>query len=168
MTTMTIVTTRRSLAGAECPVSRSIEQVGEWWSILILRDAVMGITRFDDFQAHLRIAPSMLTRRLRKLVAEGLLERRRYQDHPPRYDYTLTPRGEEFAAVVLALAGWWNRSVDPDRRSVVVVDSETGAEVEPVVVDARTGRLIEWPRHVFAAGPAASARARTRLAQIVA
>ena len=105
--------------------------------------------------------PSILTRRLRKLVAEGLLKRRRYHDHPERYEYVLTRRGEQFSAVVLALAGWWNDTVEPQCRSIVVVDAETGAEVEPVVVDARTGprlagrrRLRRWSGGVAAgAGP---------------
>ncbi len=167
VTTVRVVTARKSLDRAECPVSRSIEQIGEWWSILILRDAITGITRFDDFRRHLRIGPSMLTRRLRKLVAEGLLERRRYHDHPERYEYVLTRRGEQFSAVVLALAGWWNDAVEPQCRSIVVVDAETGAEVEPVVVDARTGARLAWPRHVFAAGPGASPQARARLPAVV-
>ena len=160
------MTARKSLDRAECPVSRSIEQIGEWWSILILRDAITGITRFDDFQRHLRIGPSMLTRRLRKLVAEGLLERRRYQDHPARYEYVSTS-----AARSSPRSCWRSPDGGTTRsnhsRSIVVVDSETGAEVEPVVVDARTGARIEWPRHVFAAGPGASPQARARLPAVV-
>ena len=66
----------------QCPIARSLERVGEWWSILILRDALRGLTRFDEFQKNLGIAPNMLTRRLNGLVAAGLLERRRYSEGP--------------------------------------------------------------------------------------
>ena len=67
-----------------CPIARSLERVGEWWSMLIMRDALHGFTRFDEFQRSLGIAPNMLTRRLNALVDAGLLERRRYSEHPPR------------------------------------------------------------------------------------
>jgi len=71
----------------QCPIARSLERVGEWWSILILRDALHGLTRFDEFQKSLGIAPNMLTRRLNALVEGGLLERRRYSERPPRDEY---------------------------------------------------------------------------------
>ncbi len=70
-----------------CPIARSLERVGEWWSMLIMRDALYGMTRFDEFQTSLGIAPNMLTRRLTALVEAGLLERRLYNERPPRYEY---------------------------------------------------------------------------------
>ena len=69
---------RKSFGKMACPIARSLERVGEWWSILIIRDALHGFTRFDEFQKSLNIAPNMLTRRLSALVDAGLLERRRY------------------------------------------------------------------------------------------
>jgi len=86
-----------------CPIARSLERVGEWWSILILRDAFRGLTRFDQFQKSLGIAPNMLTRRLTALVEAELLERRRYSEHPPRDEYVLTARGRDFRPVIVAL-----------------------------------------------------------------
>ncbi|WP_425425210.1 winged helix-turn-helix transcriptional regulator [Amycolatopsis saalfeldensis] len=71
---------------------RSLDDVGQWWGMLILRDAFDGFTRFDEFERNLGIAPNLLTRRLRKLVEAGLLERRRYQDRPPLHEYVLAPR----------------------------------------------------------------------------
>ena len=68
----------KSFGNMACPIARSLERVGEWWSMLILRDAFQGLTRFDEFQKSLDIAPNMLTRRLKALVEAGLLERRRY------------------------------------------------------------------------------------------
>ena len=89
---------RKSFGNMQCPIARSLERVGEWWSILILRDAFHGLTRFDQFQKSLGIAPNMLTRRLNGLVEAGLLERRRYSEHPPRDEYVLTERGARLSA----------------------------------------------------------------------
>ncbi len=75
---------RKSFGDLQCPIARSLERVGEWWSILILRDAFHGLKRFDEFQKNLDIAPNMLTRRLHALVESGLLEKQRYSEHPPR------------------------------------------------------------------------------------
>lgn len=87
---------RKTFRDMQCPIARSLERVGEWWSILILREAVYGTTRFDDFQRRLEIAPNMLTRRLNALVEEGLLARRQYSDRPPRFEYVLTDAGRDF------------------------------------------------------------------------
>src|SRR6266487_4290874 len=106
---------RKSFARMACPIARSLERVGEWWSILILRDALGGLTRFDQFQRSLDIAPNMLTRRL-----NGLLERRRYSERPPRDEYVLTPRGRDFRPVVVALYAWGNRHFAPEGASVVL------------------------------------------------
>ena len=88
---------RTSFADAECPIALGLEAVGEWWTILILRDVFDGFTRFDDLQRNLGISPSMLTRRLTALTDAGLLERRRYSERPPRDEYVLTERGAAFS-----------------------------------------------------------------------
>src|SRR5262245_12515092 len=74
---------RTSFESLDCPIARSLECIGEWWSILILRDAFLGASRFDDFQKRLGIAPNMLARRLRTLTERGVLERRQYSERPP-------------------------------------------------------------------------------------
>src|ERR1700760_2178844 len=94
---------RKSFQKMQCPVARSLEHVGEWWSILILRDAMHGMTRFDEFQKSLEIAPNILTRRLSALVDAGLLERRQYNERPPRFEYVLTDRGRDFRPVLISL-----------------------------------------------------------------
>src|ERR1700722_7918913 len=116
----------KGFAAMPCPIARSLERVGEWWSILILRDAFKGKTRFDQFQKSLEIAPNMLTRRLNALVESGLFERRRYSDHPPREEYLLTERGRDFRPVLWTLLTWGNKHFAPEGASVVLVDSETG------------------------------------------
>jgi DNA-binding HxlR family transcriptional regulator len=97
---------RKSFADMTCPIARSLEHVGEWWSMLILRDAFGGTTRFDDFQQSLGIAPNMLARRLAALVEAGLLEKRRYSERPPRDEYLLTARGRDFKPVLAALVAF--------------------------------------------------------------
>ena|SRR5487761_66961 len=152
----------KSFGTMQCPIARSLERVGEWWSILILRDAFQGLTRFDQFQRSLDIAPNILTRRLNALVASGLLERRRYNERPPRYEYVLTERGRDFRPVLLALLAWGNKHFAPEGPSVVVVDTETGKPVEAVLVDRASGAIIAGPRFRTAAGPAADERTRRR------
>src|ERR1700739_890121 len=112
----------KSFGAMQCPIARSLERVGEWWSILILRDALHGLSRFDEFQKSLGIAPNMLTRRLNALVLAGLLERRRYSEHPPRDEYRLTGRGRDFRLVVLALLAWGNRHFAPEGASVMLIN----------------------------------------------
>ena len=148
---------RKSFGGMQCPIARSLEHVGEWWSILILRDAAQGTRRFDAFQKNLGIAPNMLTRRLAGLVEAGLLERRRYSERPPRDEYVLTPRGEDFRPVLWAILAFGNRHYAPEGESVVLVDAETGQRAEPVLVDRVSGKEMSPAGFRAAPGPAASA-----------
>jgi DNA-binding HxlR family transcriptional regulator len=153
-----------SFSKMDCPIARSLERVGEWWSILILRDAFAGLTRFDEFEQSLGVAPNMLSRRLAELVKSGLLAKRRYNARPPRYEYLLTERGRDFRPVLMAMLAFGNKHFAPEGASVVVVDAETGALADPVVVDRASGRLLVEPDFITAAGPAASAATRLRIA----
>jgi DNA-binding HxlR family transcriptional regulator len=153
---------RKSFSNMQCPIARSLDLVGEWWSILILRDALHGLTRFDEFQKSLGIAPNMLTRRLSALVDADLLERRRYSERPPRDEYILTERGRDFRPVILALLTWGNKHLMPEGASVMLVDAETGVEADPVLVDRRSGRSIISPAFKMVPGPAAGERMRRR------
>src|ERR1700730_10149616 len=155
---------RKSFDNMECPVACSLERVGEWWSILILRDAVQGLTRLDEFQKSLGIAPNMLPRRLKGLVEVGILERRRYNERPPRDEYLPTERGRDFRPVLLALLAWGNKHFAPEGASVNLVDAKTGSPVDPMLVDPATGRPINTPDYALIAGPAAGERTRRRYA----
>ena len=135
----------KSFGKMPCPVARSLERVGEWWSILIIRDALHGLTRFDQFEDSLGIAPNMLTRRLAALVKAGVLEKRRYSERPPRYEYVLTERGRDFQPVIVAMQAWGNKHFAPEGPSVVVVDSKTGEVADPVLVDRNSGRPLVEP-----------------------
>ena len=153
---------RKSFEGMQCPVARSLEHVGEWWSILILRDAFHGLTRFDQFQKSLGIAPNMLTRRLNALVESGLLERRLYSERPPREEYILTERGRDFRPVLWAIMAWGNKHFAPEGPSVVVVNRQTGAIAEPVIVDRVSGLPMIPEFFRSAPGPAANDSTRAR------
>jgi DNA-binding HxlR family transcriptional regulator len=156
----------KSFGSMPCPIARSLERVGEWWSMLILRDALHGMTRFDQFQNSLGIAPNMLARRLNALVNAGLLERRRYSEHPPRDEYLPTACGRDFQPVLIALLAWGNKHFAPEGASVLLVNAETGAAVDPILVDPATGRPIRKPDYAFVPGPAAPERTRRRYASV--
>ncbi len=153
---------RKSFGSMQCPIARSLERVGEWWSILILRDAFHGLTQFDQFQKSLGIAPNMLTRRLNALVENGLLERRRYSERPPRDEYVLTERGRDFRPVLWSLLAWGNTHFAPEGPSVVVVDAETGQPADPVLVDRNSGKVMTHATFRSAPGAAADAQTRAR------
>ena len=99
---------RASLAALPCPIARTLDLVGEWWTLLIVRDALLGARRFDDFKAT-GIADNVLSARLKKLTEAGVLKRARYQTHPDRYEYLLTEKGHALAPVILALRSWGKR-----------------------------------------------------------
>ncbi|UAK24682.1 winged helix-turn-helix transcriptional regulator [Sphingomonas nostoxanthinifaciens] len=128
-------------AQGPCPIGRALSLVGDAWSMMILRDAGYGRTRFDQFRTGLGIAPNILTRRLAALTDAGLLERRRYSERPPRDEYVITARGRDFLPILLAI-GAWGRQHCGDGPLSRTVDASTGAPIEAVVVDRATGRPI--------------------------
>jgi DNA-binding HxlR family transcriptional regulator len=155
----------KDIGNTLCPMARALEKVSDPWSALILRDAFYGLTRFDEFEKSLGIAPNILTRRLSTLVAEGLLERRQYCERPPRFEYVMTARGRDFRPVLLTLMAWGNKHFSPEGPALQLVDQSTGAVVEPVLVDAASGKVINEHEHVCVAGPAASEGMKRHLAR---
>jgi DNA-binding HxlR family transcriptional regulator len=151
---------RTNFAKMPCPIARGLERVGEWWSILILRDVLSGKTRFDALQGNLGIAPGMLTRRLNALVKAGLLKRRRYQTRPPRYEYVPTEKAEDFRDVLLALTLWGNKHFAPEGPRVLIADRETGALADPILIDRNTGQPLTRDRYKYVASPAPQRRHR--------
>jgi DNA-binding HxlR family transcriptional regulator len=152
---------RTRFESQDCPVARSLGCVGELWSILILRDAFVGASRFDDFQKRLGIAPNMLARRLRTLTDKGLFERRRYTDRPPRFEYLLTDRGRDFFPVLASLGTWARRHVAQDT-TVQIADRRSGAVLDPVVVDRTTLAPITADTAGFVRAPVAPPPVRGR------
>ncbi|PKN79405.1 MAG: transcriptional regulator, partial [Chloroflexi bacterium HGW-Chloroflexi-9] len=98
-----------ALSDLHCSVARSLDVVGERWTLLVLRDAFQGKRRFEEFSRSLPVARNVLTDRLRTLVEHGVLERRQYEEHPPRFEYRLTPKGMDLYPVIVALIQWGDR-----------------------------------------------------------
>ena len=124
-----------------CPIARSLAVFGDAWSLLILRDAHAGLTRFDQFRKSLGIAPTILSRRLATLTEEGMLEKRLYSAHPPREEYVLTAAGSDVLPV-LFMIGEWGRQHRSSGDLVRFLDAETGTEIKPVAIDENTGARI--------------------------
>jgi DNA-binding HxlR family transcriptional regulator len=108
-----LVMRHKSLENSTCPIARSIDRIGEWWTVLILRDAARGMKRFQEFQESLGITPNILSKRLSGLVSAGIMERRQYSVRPPRFEYLLTERGRYFGPVLTALREWETTNFDP-------------------------------------------------------
>ncbi|MEP7043193.1 MAG: helix-turn-helix domain-containing protein [Dokdonella sp.] len=130
-----------------CPLARGLDSVGDVWSMLILRDAHVGLTRFDQFRKNLGIAPTMLVKRLGALTDAGLLEKRIYSERPPREEYVLTKAGRDFLPVLLMIGAWAQRNCGENLARYI--DDETGIEIQPIGVDAVTGaKLGSRPMHM--------------------
>jgi DNA-binding HxlR family transcriptional regulator len=152
---------RKSFAEMECPVARTLEVMGEWWSMLIIRDAFHGVRRFEAFQARLGIARNMLTRRLAALIDAGILEKRPYSAHPPRFEYRLTAKGRDLFPVLITLMNWGNRWAAPRKGPVVrLVHRTTGDEVAPILADAASGKALGPHDVTLAEGPGAGPETR--------
>lgn len=119
---------RKSFADMACPIARSLDIVGEWWTLLIIRDALVGATRFEEFR-RTGIADNILSARLDLLVREGIFERRAYQDHPPRHEYLLTEKGRDLLPVIVALGMWGLKWTDGPGRPPRLVHTRCESEI---------------------------------------
>ena len=124
-----------------CPIARSLDVLGDAWTILILRDASAGLTRFDQFRKSLGIAPTMLTKRLAMLTEEKLLEKRQYSERPPREEYVLTEAGRDYVPVLFMIAAWGQKHRG-EGKLTRFLDAENGTDIKPVAIDAATGAAI--------------------------
>jgi DNA-binding HxlR family transcriptional regulator len=130
--------------GQRCPVARTLELVGDRWTLLIVRDLLGGTHRFHDLQTGLPgLAPNILSDRLKLMEEHGLVARRFYSDHPPRAEYALTAKGEELGVVIGALAAWGSRHVATRAR---LVDADSGQEVRLGYFRADTGERVSGRR----------------------
>ncbi len=151
---------RKSFADLECNIARSVEEVGDGWSLMILRNALLGARRFQDFEQQLSAPPTTLARRLQSLTEHGFFVRRTYESRPPREEYELTDKGLDFLPVLLSLAAWGGRWLSPEGAPLELIDPDTGVPIEPVVVDAGTQRPLVAGQVGVRPGPGASAELR--------
>lgn len=140
---------RKSFADMHCSVAQCVEVVGEWWSMLIIRDAFLGVTRFDEFQERLGIARNILNQRLTRLVEEGVMDKVAYSDHPPRYDYRLTTKGRDLWPVVTAMRQWGDKYAAPDGPPLRIVHKKCGKVSQAVMTCSVCGEPLT-PRDVRA------------------
>jgi DNA-binding HxlR family transcriptional regulator len=147
---------RTSFADLNCSVAQCLEIVGEWWSLLIVRDAFLGVTRFDDFQSRLGISRNILTGRLNRLVDNGVLTRVPYQDHPPRSEYRLTDKGRDLWPVVTAMRQWGDQWAAPGGPPLNMRHSACGRIVEAVPVCSHCREPLDARAVTAVPGPGAS------------
>ncbi len=134
---------RTRFADMPCPIARALDAVGEWWTLLILREAHLGARRFDDFQERLGIARNILAARLKSLVADDILEKRAVPDEGlRRTEYCLTTKGRAIGPVLLALADWGNRFNDLGP-SVSIETADSGEPVALRTVKLSDGSFVE-------------------------
>jgi DNA-binding HxlR family transcriptional regulator len=133
---------RKSFADMNCSVAQCLEIVGEWWTLLILRDVFLGYSRFDEFESRLGIARNVLTQRLERLVDAGVLERVPYQERPVRHDYLLTEKGRDLWQVVTAMRQWGDRWAAPDGSPVELVHHACGEVVNVVPSCSHCGEQL--------------------------
>jgi len=135
----------RTYPDQDCSVARTLEVIGERWTLLIMRDAFFGVHRFDDFQQRLGIARNVLATRLAHLCEEGLLERRPYSEHPHRFEYHLTDAGRDLGPVLLALIKWGDRHhPSPKGPPVRTLHRGCGGEVDARMHCQACGAHVEY------------------------
>jgi DNA-binding HxlR family transcriptional regulator len=140
--------------GQTCSIAESLEVIGERWSLLIVRDVLNGNRRFGEIQGSLGVARNVLSARLQRLLAEGILERRPYQQSPERFEYFLTEKGLNLWPALIALLNWGDRySTNPDGPPKIIIHKECGGRVSDrgiceecgQVLNARDARQIPGP-----------------------
>lgn len=148
---------RTSFAEMHCSIGQSLERVGEWWTLLIVRDLHLGLRRFDDLAENLGISRNLLTHRLSRLIADGIVERRPYRERPTRYEYHLTEAGCDLVPVLLALMAWGDKwATPPGGPPVRLVHNECGQECTPEVCCSTCRTPLTAANVTALAGPGAA------------
>jgi DNA-binding HxlR family transcriptional regulator len=139
---------RTRFDASPCPIARTTDLIGDWWTPIVLREAFLGRRRFDEFQQSLDVSRGVLAQRLSRLVDEGLLERKLYEERPPRYEYVLTEKGRSFYPVLAAMFRWGSDWLweEGSETPFELYDRDTGQAIRPRLVDERTGEPIDVRR----------------------
>jgi DNA-binding HxlR family transcriptional regulator len=153
---------RTSFAGMRCSLARGLELIGDWWSPLIVRDLFLNVTRFDDLVEDLGISRNLLTRRLKTLIASGIVERTAYQHRPTRYEYRLSEAGRDLVPAMLALTEWGDRWASPkEGRPMLFVHKSCGHQFRPQVTCSACGEAISANAVAAVPGPGGAAEPGT-------
>lgn len=155
----------KSFAGMRCSVAGALEIIGDRWTLLLLRDLGLGLSRYDDFRKSCGIPTTTLSKRLQSLEAHGVVQRTRYSERPPRDEYHLTEKGRDLWTVTTALREWGDRwdASGYGAPTVEVVDRDTDRKLRLALVDPETGQVVPRNRIRLRPGPGADDRVRTLL-----
>jgi DNA-binding HxlR family transcriptional regulator len=149
---------RHDYPGQACSLAKSLEVIGERWSLLIVRDVMNGNRRFSSIQASLGVARNVLSSRLQRLIDEDILERRAYQESPPRHEYFLTEKGLDLWPTLMALMHWGDRhSAGPEGPPVLVIHKDCGGPVSERGVCESCGKTLNARDARSLPGPGAAA-----------
>ena len=152
---------RTSLEHAECPIARALDAIGDWWSLLIIREALLGRRRFGEFQRNLGLAKNILTVRLRALIDRGILATAQASDGSAYQEYVLTPKGRGLFPVLVALRQWSEEFDEyPEEIATLLVDRDSGRPVKKLELHASDGRLLNAGDTTLKARPPARRRQR--------
>src|SRR5215469_1267539 len=152
---------RTSFEGDACPIARALDEIGDWWSLLIIRDALHGRRRFGEFQKSLGLAKNILTVRLRTLVDQGILETAPASDGSAYQEYVLTRKGRGIFPILVALRQWTEEfDARPEEVATILVDRDSGRPVKKLELHAEDGRLLAFAETTLKARPAAKRRQR--------
>jgi DNA-binding HxlR family transcriptional regulator len=147
-----------------CSIAATLDVVGERWSLLIIREAVMGSTRFDEFHERIGIARNILTSRLTMLVENGILTRNKSPENARVHLYVLTPRGRDLLPVLAAIMQWGDRWIHADTGApIVLLDRKSGAAIQPLQLKTKSGATVTADNLAITAGPGATSLMRKRL-----
>lgn len=150
---------KRSFADMNCPIAQTLDLIGEWWTLLIIRNAFCGMCRFDDFQRHLDISTNILSARLQRLVASGILLRQPAPDDGRAVEYTLTDKGRALYPVLLAITQWGETwAPHPDGARLQLLERASGQPVAGLAAVSHDGRSLPLADIDLQPGPAADAK----------
>ena len=136
---------RTSLEKASCPIARALDAIGDWWSLLIIRDALLGHRRFGEFEKSLGLAKNILSARLRTLVARGILKQAPASDGSAYQEYVLTKKGRGIFPILVALRQWTEEfDASPDEIATILVDRDGGRPVRKLALYAQDGRELAF------------------------
>jgi DNA-binding HxlR family transcriptional regulator len=156
---------RKTFNDMNCSIARALDQIGEWWSLLIVRECTLGTTRFDQFQERLGIARNILTSRLKRLIDVGIIEKVAVGENERRAGYRLTAKGEDLYPVLVALLQWGDKwAIGENGPSVRLVEDGTGKVLGPVGPLSSSGRLLGIRDVRLEAGPGATPSTAERVA----